>query len=262
MTTVQFDFGENWKNYSSRALNHNKIIEARESLLRLLSIKEIENKNIVDIGCGSGIFSIAFALLGTKRILGIDINKKSIEVSLKNLNFFSQSFHLRQNIEFRLADILKSASIKNEKFDIVYSWGALHHTGDMYKALDAAISLMSNNGYLIIALYNKHWSSIAWKFIKYFYNISPYLIKKNLAYFFYPIIFTVKLMITGKNPLKNDRGMDFYYNIIDWIGGYPYEYATKQEIENYLMRKGLVLLKFIPPSVPTGCNEFVFKKHE
>lgn len=67
-------------------------------------------------------------------------------------------------------------------------------------------------------------------------------------------------MITRRNPKEMTRGMDFYYNVVDWVGGYPYEYATISEIDNLLNKLGFRCIKKIPAQVPTGCNEFVFKK--
>jgi 2-polyprenyl-6-hydroxyphenyl methylase/3-demethylubiquinone-9 3-methyltransferase len=54
--------------------------------------------------------------------------------------------------------------------------------------------------------------------------------------------------------------MDFWIDVIDWIGGYPYEYATPQQVQEFVEKDGFVLENFVPAQVPTGCNEFVFKK--
>jgi 2-polyprenyl-6-hydroxyphenyl methylase/3-demethylubiquinone-9 3-methyltransferase len=77
---------------------------------------------------------------------------------------------------------------------------------------------------------------------------------------FFPVIFSAKLLVTRENPLKMARGMDFYYNIIDWVGGYPYEYASREEMVEFLETKGFFLESFTLARVPTGCNEFVFKR--
>jgi 2-polyprenyl-6-hydroxyphenyl methylase/3-demethylubiquinone-9 3-methyltransferase len=70
-----------------------------------------------------------------------------------------------------------------------------------------------------------------------------------------------KLIVTRKNPFKKQkRGMSFYYDVIDWVGGYPYEYADKDEVINYVEKLGFKCIKLVKPLVPTGCNEFVFQK--
>ena len=75
---------------------------------------------------------------------------------------------------------------------------------------------------------------------------------------FYPVIWLAKLIVTGKNPLNQERGMDFFYDIIDWLGGYPYEYASRKEIQTFLNQLGFKNIRTIPAQVPTGCNEFIF----
>ena len=77
-----------------------------------------------------------------------------------------------------------------------------------------------------------------------------------------PIIYGAKFIVTGKNPKKQSRGMDFYYDVIDWVGGYPYEYAAIREMDSFISRMGFKKVKSIPAQVPTGCNEFIFERKE
>jgi len=51
--------------------------------------------------------------------------------------------------------------------------------------------------------------------------------------------------------------MDFMHNIIDWVGGYPYEYASVTEMKAILEKEGFEVLRVLPAKVPTGCNEFI-----
>ena len=146
------------------------------------------------------------------------------------------------------------------KFDIVHSWGVLHHTGNMTLAIENAASLVKENGTLVLALYNRHWTSPTWLFIKWLYCKSPKFLQQLMIWLFYPIIWLAKFMVTGKNPKQQQRGMDFFYNIIDWVGGYPYEYETVEETKNRMKKMGFECLKAIQAEVPTGCNEFVFRR--
>jgi hypothetical protein len=145
-------------------------------------------------------------------------------------------------------------------FSIVHSWGVLHHTGDMTTAIRNAALLVEENGYLVLAIYNRHWTSPLWRFIKRLYCSSPQWIRFVTLCLFYPLIVLAKLLVTGKNPFNKNRGMSFYYDVIDWLGGYPYEYASREEIERSVGMLGFSLVKHMPASVPTGCNEYVFKK--
>ena len=56
--------------------------------------------------------------------------------------------------------------------------------------------------------------------------------------------------------------MDFYYDIIDWVGGYPYEYISIKKMKKIMNSLGFSCIKVMPASVPTGCNEFVFEKNK
>jgi 2-polyprenyl-6-hydroxyphenyl methylase/3-demethylubiquinone-9 3-methyltransferase len=130
----------------------------------------------------------------------------------------------------------------------------------MWQAINQSAELVEKNGYLLIAIYNKHWSSALWKRIKKTYNNMPSFVQKTMVWVFSVIIFAAKWLLNFKNPLKKERGMNFYYDVIDWIGGYPYEYASKTEIYSFLEDKGFVLKSFYPSTVPTGCYEYVFQR--
>jgi 2-polyprenyl-6-hydroxyphenyl methylase/3-demethylubiquinone-9 3-methyltransferase len=218
--------------------------------------EKIKGSTFLDIGCGSGIFAIAASLAGAKKVIGFDISKDSIEASINNKKRFAK----QSDIEFFHKSIFDDDISQMENFDIVYSWGVLHHTGNMYKAIDIASELVAPQSLFVIAIYNKHWSSGAWKLIKRFYNAMPKSVRWLMIWIFYLIIAMAKLIVTRKNPFKKRRGMSFYYDIIDWMGGYPYEYATRDHIISHLEKRGFKCIKYAKPPVPTGCNEFVFLK--
>jgi ubiquinone/menaquinone biosynthesis C-methylase UbiE len=123
-----------------------------------------------------------------------------------------------------------------------------------------ATSLVKQNGYFVCAIYNKHLTSKIWKLIKWLYCMSPSFVKILFVAVMYPLIFIAKFMVTWKNPFNQTRGMDFYFNVIDWVGGYPYEYASQKELIEIVNKQGFCCIKKIPAEVPTGCNEYVFMK--
>lgn len=254
-TNIAFNFGENWRKFSEDSLDGCKLEIAVDSLQQLIGQEKIKGSTFLDIGCGSGIFAIAASMLGAKKVIGIDISKESVATSINNKKRFAP----QNNINFFHKSIFDDDISHLGKFDIVYSWGVLHHTGDMYKAIDIASQFVAPGSLFTIAVYNRHWSSRAWKIIKWFYNVTPKVIQRLMVWCFYFIIVLAKLIVTRKNPFKKKkRGMSFYHDVIDWVGGYPYEYASKDEIINYLEKKGFKCSKFVKPVVPTGCNEFVF----
>lgn len=67
-------------------------------------------------------------------------------------------------------------------FDIVYSWGVLHHTGAMWKALENALIPVAPGGQLFIAIYNDQGThSRRWRAVKRFYNRTPPAVRGPVA---------------------------------------------------------------------------------
>jgi 2-polyprenyl-6-hydroxyphenyl methylase/3-demethylubiquinone-9 3-methyltransferase len=130
----------------------------------------------------------------------------------------------------------------------------------MKKAIQNASVLVTRGGYLVLAIYNRHFSSRIWLGIKWSYNKAPVWLKNVMVATLFPIIWVAKLIATGKNPLAQARGMNFYYNVIDWVGGYPYEYANRDEVVHLVEPLGFRCIRFFPAKVPTGCNEFIFRR--
>ena len=249
-----FNFGNNWKNYSKK-ITEKDFEAAKNSLIDLFDVGTLCSKKFIDIGCGSGLFSIAAKKLGAKEVLGLDILKSSVECSIKNAQKFNEA-----NIEFKKMSIL-DPKIKNlKKYDIVYAWGSLHHTGRMWEAIENSMKLVDNDGLLMISIYNKNITSFLWKIEKYIYVHSFWLIKKMIEFFYFLLIIPLKILIFRGSFFREKRGMKIYYDAIDWLGGYPYEYASKKEIVNFMQKKNFRLIKFIPTVGISGTNQFVFKK--
>lgn len=252
-----FKFGENWASFS-RQLDETRVAEAARSLTSLFGEAALEGKSFLDIGCGSGLFSIAAARCGARPVTGIDVDPVSVRVSRENAQRWLPG---RQSVTFRHASALDDAVMDSiGKFDVVYSWGVLHHSGDMRHALVNAVRTVKPGGLLMLAIYNRHWSSGAWKAIKWLYNHTGTFAQKMIIWLLTPVIFLAKWLVTFKNPSTMRRGMDFMHNIIDWVGGYPYEYASAEEMTAILDRHGFEILQVRPADVPTGCNEFVCRR--
>jgi len=260
---LRFEFGENWKNYV-KGLDDKKIATAVESVVSLLGTDSLAGKTFIDIGSGSGLFSLAAHILGAE-VFSFDYDINSVEATQSVKEKYANT-----SLEWTVTQ----GSILDEKFitelgtfDYVYSWGVLHHTGDMYSALNNASKLVNDNGSLTVAIYNTQTFTPAWKLIKKFYVSSPRLVQvlMNIGYTFY---FSSGLLIADllrfRNPLKRytnrTRGMNLYYDVVDWIGGYPFETATPEEIFSYYYKKGFELTKLITVAGKMGCNEFTFFK--
>jgi len=266
---ISFSFGKNWQVYL-KSLNNEKIHKAKESLKEFLG--DVKNKSFLDIGCGSGIFSYSMYLLGAKKIVSFDVDEFSVQCT----KYLKQKANNPSNWEVLEGSILDKKFItKLGEFDIVYSWGVLHHTGRMWDAIKSAISLVKPKGLLFIAIYNKTSSSKYWLRIKQLYNLLP-KVGKQIVVFFYFLLFNIIFQLSRmKNPFKiineykKNRGMDPLIDIKDWFGGLPYEYATFEEVINFFKNNkfNLELIKYKKYNLSNiemnnfGNNEFVFRKN-
>jgi SAM-dependent methyltransferase len=254
---MQFSFGKNWQSFSNSSLSQERILRARKAFHDLFDGIELRGKRFIDIGFGQGL-SLLFAIESGAEAFGIDNdmeNSSALETTRTIMN-------CAQIPVVQIVSILDSAFVRRHEhqFDIVHSWGVLHHTGDMTKAIENACALVSDNGYFICSIYNKHWTSPIWKRIKWMYNVLPSPFQRVIIGVLYPIIYCAKWLATGKSPTIMERGMDFFHNVVDWVGGYPYEYATMKEIMDLVCRQGLHCIRGFSAKVPTGCNEFVFRR--
>lgn len=228
-------------------------------------VDDLEGKTFLDIGSGSGLSSLSAYNLGAK-VISFDYDEFSVEATKYTKKMFANN---DENWIVKKGDVLDEEYMtKLGKYDVVYSWGVLHHTGNMYKALDNASKCVKDDGILVVAIYNTQLLTPIWKKIKLFYVSSPVLVKKLMSYI-YTLYFAIGLCILdigrGKNPFKRYsdplRGMSLYTDVVDWIGGYPFETAKPEEIFIFYKDRGFVLENMVTVGGKMGCNEFVFKKN-
>jgi len=252
-----FDFGSNWQAFSEQRVDQQRLGLAVQSLQALLQRDSLQGVSFLDVGCGSGLFSLAAKELGATKVVGIDINPRCIAVCEQN----RERLEPESVISFQKASALDPASLRAlGQFDLVYAWGSLHHTGAMWNAIRNVARQVAPSGTLVLAIYNKHVTSPVWKVIKRLYNQLPGFGQRIMALLFAAIIYVAKLLVTRRNPLDKERGMDFWYDVVDWIGGYPYESAAPPEIEAFMKAEGFALRRCVPAQVPTGCNELIFER--
>ncbi len=263
----RFQFGENWRRFLA-LLDEARIQEAEKSLQSMLGVDDLVGKRFVDIGSGSGLFSLAARRLGAM-VHSLDYDPQSVACTaeLKRRYFPADTYWTVAEGSALDVEYLESLG----KFDVVYSWGVLHHTGQMWQALENAQGLVAKGGKLFIAIYNDTGSqSERWKWIKQTYNKLPRLLRTpfTLAIIAPGELKSILRSIVTLRPqsyidswlYKSKRGMSRWRDIVDWVGGYPYEFATPDEIFDFYQARGFVLTKLNAGRVGLGCNQFVFTK--
>lgn len=260
----RFEFGKNWERYSS-VLNDERIFYAKKSLKEMLECKSLKGKRFLDIGSGSGLFSLAARSLGAATH-SFDVDPQSVNCTAK-----MKKGYRPKDKEWMIekGSILDKNYIKSVgHFDIVYAWGVLHHTGHMWNALGNAALPVKEGGVLFIAIYNDQgFKSRFWKMVKKTYCSGKFS-KGIITAIFFPLFFFYGLLsdlIFLRNPIRRyteykvKRGMSLLYDWIDWLGGYPYEVAKPEDIihfykkRNFILKKKIIVKNF-------GCNQFIFKK--
>jgi 2-polyprenyl-6-hydroxyphenyl methylase/3-demethylubiquinone-9 3-methyltransferase len=221
----------------------------------------------LDIGCGSGINGIAFLKLGASSITCTDIDEICVKTTKEN---FSRIFKNIGNWKVVLEDVLHPREIVNKKYDVVYSWGVLHHTGNLKKAIRNAAHYCLPEGLLVVALYRKTKLDYFWKVEKTIYVNTPRFFKR-LIEIVYAVLLLSSKSLRGQHPFQfirnyeSKRGMSFWSDVRDWLGGLPYETVSSGEVKEYASELGFHLVKEFTSKdtwgvFGSGCDEFVFSK--
>jgi 2-polyprenyl-3-methyl-5-hydroxy-6-metoxy-1,4-benzoquinol methylase len=265
-----FSFGRNWQAFL-KSFDDERVKIAEESLTEFLGLPDLQGKTFLDIGCGSGLFSYAAFNLGAKRIASFDLDPFSVECC----KYLRGKEHNPAHWDIYQGSVLDKGFLSGlGTFDIVYSWGVLHHTGKMWDAIENAATLVNSGGYYYIAIYNKilarngstSWIHPFWLKVKTLYNTYPAL----GTYILEPLAMSAYLAIVvarGENPVthvknyKSHRGMGWRTDATDWLGGYPYEFATVEEIFKFVKGKFPQFnLENIKVTSGRGLNWFLFKR--
>src|ERR1700752_513389 len=264
----RFEFGQNWSQFLP-IIDEERIQQAEQSLREMLEVDSLSGKTFLDIGSGSGLFSLAARRLGA-RVHSFDFYPKSVFCTTElRKNYFRDDDSWKvQEASVLDAEFMKSLG----QYDVVYSWGVLHHTGDLWTAMEHAQQRVAPEGKLFIALYNDTGSQSArWYWIKKTYNGLPGILKSPFAAVVWlpnelkllaksVLTLNPKLYTDSWTQYRQNRGMTKWRDIIDWVGGYPYEVSTPDEVFDFGRERGFLLTKLKCGRVGLGCNEFVFVK--
>lgn len=262
---TRFAFGRNWQSFL-QSLDEDRIQTATASLAAMLDRTDLRGVRFLDAGCGSGLFSLAARRLGAT-VVSFDLDPDSVACTRELQRRFAAA---DADWEVHHGSALDQAFLAHlGRFDVVYSWGVLHHTGELWRALDMILRPLNPGGQLFLAIYNDQgaWSS-RWRTLKRLYctnplwriliagTVIPYWIARDLA----------ADVVWGRNPLRrytryrSDRGMSVWHDWIDWLGGYPFEVAKPEQVIDFYLARGLALARLRTAGGSVGCNEFVFRR--
>ncbi len=262
----RFQFGRNWSEFL-KSLNEERIGRAKECLNQMLGVQPLRGKSFIDVGSGSGLFSLAARQLGAC-VHSFDYDPHSFASTAELRRRYcpeDEEWHVEQG------SVLDKVYLNSlGQFDIVYCWGVLHHTGSMWQALDNVVPLVKTGGTLFVAIYNDQGKlSRRWRSVKKAYNYLP----PNLRFL---VLWPVFLQMWWKRLLKDVlsgqpfhsfrnykalRGMSLWHDVVDWVGGYPFEVARPEQIFDFYYKRGFSLVRITTQAGDLGCNEFVFLKN-
>jgi 2-polyprenyl-3-methyl-5-hydroxy-6-metoxy-1,4-benzoquinol methylase len=271
----RFEFGQNWSHYLS-TIDEQRIAAAAESLQQMLRLDSLQGKRFLDIGSGSGLFSLAAQQLGAS-IVSFDCDPQSVVCTSQLKERFADAADWR---------ILQGSALDQQflealdVFDVVYAWGVLHHTGQMWRAIELAATKVKPGGLLWLAVYNdQQYISRIWRIVKQIYQWLPrymrpiYVAAIGAALFLKrastTLLACLLRLVTLRNPVvpiqnwlaeRHDRGMHAWYDLVDWVGGWPFEVARPEEVFRFLRDRGFSLEELKTCGGGHGCNEFLFRR--
>jgi 2-polyprenyl-3-methyl-5-hydroxy-6-metoxy-1,4-benzoquinol methylase len=254
---VRFPFGKNWRSYA-RLVDDRRVHAAERSLSQIFG--SISGHSFLDIGSGSGLFSLAARRLGAN-VVSFDYDPESVLCARELRDRYRPEDGEWQIIQGSVLDRGFMESLG--QFEVVYSYGVLHHTGQMWDALELACERTAPGGRLFVALYNDQGRfSKYWRAIKRAYNqtpmLHPLIVAAVLAKQLPQAVATdlARRQIPFAGFRSKDRGMSIWHDWIDWIGGYPFEVAQPGEVFSFLRDKGLRIVE-MRTTPGSGNNEYL-----
>jgi predicted RNA methylase len=260
---AHFAFGKNWASYAQGVTDAD--IEQAILNLHRLSGGAVKGKRFLDIGCGSGLHSLAALRLGASEVLAVDLDPDSVATTRKLLEIHAhgQRWSTLERSVFELPAACAGA------FDVVYSWGVLHHTGDMLRALRVATTMVTPGGEFMFALYHRTRLCWFWKKEKRWYAGASQAAQAR-ARALYLAVFRLLNRRTFTDYVAKyaaNRGMDFYHDVHDWLGGWPYESMLPSDTDQFMRQLGMRHVRSFLVSegltngvLGSGCDEYVYRR--
>lgn len=114
---------------------------------RYVDFRSLAGKDVLEVGCGSGIAVQLFAEAGAN-VTAVDLTPWAVETTEARLRAFGLPGEVLEADAERLP-------FENESFDLVFSWGVIHHTTDMERALGELVRVCRLGGTIVLMLYHR-----------------------------------------------------------------------------------------------------------
>jgi 2-polyprenyl-3-methyl-5-hydroxy-6-metoxy-1,4-benzoquinol methylase len=264
----RFEFGDNWSRFLG-VVDENRINGSVTDIQSMLGRLSLDGETFLDVGSGSGLSSLAAVRLGARRVVSFDYDEESVAATTA----LKARFAPDADWSIGRGDATDSEYMSGlGTFDVVYSWGVLHHTGAMWEALENTCAGVSPGGTLLIAIYNDQGPrSKAWRAVKRLYNRLP---PSTRAPYAVGVMLPTEARMLASATARGrpgdyirgwtharERGMSRWHDLLDWVGGYPFEVATPEEVFRFCRDRGFELRELRTCGGGLGCNQFVFRRH-
>lgn len=260
----RFGFGANWTRFL-RHLDEPRVTAAEQSLQRMLGLDSLAGLRFLDAGSGSGLFSLAARRLGAD-VHSFDYDPQSVACTceLRQRHAGVQGSDAAAGWQVDEGSVLDETWLSSlGLFDVVYSWGVLHHTGQQWQALDLVSRRVKPGGLLFVAMYNDQGGiSRWWMTVKRAYNRHA-LARALIVVAYVPYFIGLRWLyrrLTGRGAVA--RGMSLWYDMIDWLGGYPFEVSRPEHVFRFLAARGFELREMATAGATGACNEFVLARRD
>lgn len=258
----RFEFGKNWNEFIRQNFGQDKVEISKRHMLKFMERENLDGLSFLDIGCGSGLHSIAALQSGAAVVHGFDYDANSVAAT----RFVQEQAGNPKNWTVQQGSVLDDAFAGAlPKYDVVYSWGVLHHTGDVWHAIRNAAQCVKPGGTFYIALYSADVQIDPppefWLEVKKKYVAAGWMTRRLMdAWYVWRFqlnrnIFRLPEFMRRVRDYKENRGMDVFTDIRDWLGGWPMEFVRDADAISFCEKLGFKLKNIATGEANT---EFLF----